>query len=295
MTGDQLIKALAYDDQVRIYLLDLTQAVNEGSRRHDMWHTATAAYGRTLIATALLAGNMKGDDRLTVQIEGTGPIGRILCQGDAKGQIRGYVDQPHVALELNKEGKLDVRGAVGLPGTLSVTKQLAVGEPFTGQVPLISGELAEDFTYYMAVSEQTPSSIGLSVLVNPDETVRVAGGFMIQVLPGATEETITQLEQNIQKLGRFSSLLDSNQSLEDVMSYLASDQDVRILSREPVTYHCPCNKEHFESRLVLLPADDLQQLIDEDEGAEVICHYCNEHYQFTKEDLEEILKQKEAK
>lgn len=292
MTGDQLIKALAYDDQVRIYLLDLTQAVNEGSRRHDMWHTATAAYGRTLIATTLLAGNMKGDERLTVQIKGEGPIGRIVCQGDAKGHIRGYVDHPHVALELNNESKLDVRGAVGLPGTLSVTKQLAIGEPFTGQVPLISGELAEDFTYYMAVSEQTPSSIGLSVLVNPDETVRVAGGFMIQVLPGATEETITQLEQNIQQLERFSSLLDSDQSLEEIMSYLASDQEVRILSREPVTYHCPCSKERFESRLVLLPEEDLQQLIDEDEGAEVICHYCNEHYLFTKEELEDILNQK---
>lgn len=292
---DQLIKALAYNDQVRIYLIDLTQTVREGSQRHEMWHTATAAYGRTLVAAALLAGNLKGEDRLTVQVKGEGPIGRILCQADAKGHVRGYVDNPHVALELNDEGKLDVKGAVGLPGMLSVTKQLAVGEPFTGQVPLVSGELAEDFTYYMAVSEQTPSSIGLSVLVNQDETVRVAGGFMIQVLPGATDETIEQLEANINQLGRFSSLLDSGKSLEDIMNDLVNEQTVRILSREPVVYQCSCSKEHFEDRLLLLSKEDLKQLIEEDEGAEVICHYCNDHYNFTKEELENILALKEEK
>ncbi|MBK0347452.1 Hsp33 family molecular chaperone HslO [Aerococcaceae bacterium zg-ZJ1578] len=287
---DQILKALAFDGQVRVFVLDLTQSVDEAHRRHDTWHTATAALGRTLVATSLLASNLKGEDRISVEILGEGPVGRIITDGDSVGNVRGYIQNPHVALELNSKGKLDVAGAVGLPGTLTVRKYITgTDEPFSGQVPMISGELAEDFTYYMAISEQTPSSIGLSVLVNPDESVAAAGGFMIQVMPGATEETITILEQRINAIGRFSDLLDQKKPLEELLDILVGEGNSQILDKHDVAFYCPCSKERFANSLKMIGNTELQAIIDEDGQAETVCHYCNEHYHFTKEELESLL------
>lgn len=199
--SDQLVKALAFDKQVRLYLVNAKETVSEAQKRHDTWHTASAALGRSLIASLLLAANLKGEDRLSVDIQGSGPLGRILVEADNQGQVRGFVNQAHLALPLNSQGKLDVAGAVGLPGTLTVNKLIQGSrEPYQGRVPLISGELGEDFTYYMAVSEQTPTAIGLSVLVDKDETVKAAGGFMVQMLPGASEETIQTVEAKLAAL-----------------------------------------------------------------------------------------------
>lgn len=287
---DQILKALAFDGQVRVFVLDLTQSVDEARRRHDTWHTATAALGRTLVATSLLGSNLKGEDRLSVEILGEGPVGRIVTDGDSIGNVRGYIQNPHVALELNDKGKLDVAGAVGLPGTLTVRKYITgADEPFSGQVPLISGELAEDFTYYMAISEQTPSSIGLSVLVNPDESVAAAGGFMIQVMPGATEETLDTLEARIHSLGRFSDLLEQKKSLEELLDILVGENNSQILDKHEVSFYCPCSKERFANSLKMVGKDEIRAMIDEDNGAQTVCHYCNEHYQFTPSELEVLL------
>ena len=286
---DQLLKALAYDGHVRVFVLDATQTVNEARERHQTWHTATAVLGRTLAATALLSANLKGTDRLSVEIMGEGPVGRVLTDGDSFGNVRGYVTNPEVALELNAHGKLDVAGAVGLPGSLTVRKYIGDSEPFSGQVPLVSGELAEDFTYYMALSEQTPSAIGLSVLVNPDETVAAAGGFMIQVMPGATEETISSIEEQIGKLGRFSDRLEEAESMESLLDLLVGPNNSNILAYQDIQFFCPCSKERFAEGLRLVGRAEIEAMIEEDHSAETVCHYCNNHYHFTEEELEALL------
>ncbi|UUX32881.1 Hsp33 family molecular chaperone HslO [Fundicoccus culcitae] len=287
--ADKLLRALAFDKQIRVYVVDATQMVAEAQQRHKTWHTATAALGRTLVATTLLAGTLKGDDRITVEILGDGPIGHIVADGNASGDIRGYVANPEVALALNADGKLDVAAAVGLPGTLVIRKYIGDSEPFSGQVPLISGELAEDFTYYMALSEQTPSSIGLSVLVDTDETVKVAGGFMIQVMPGATEETIATLENRLAKLGRFSDLLDKGLTLEMLLGELVGEDQYEILTETAVRFYCDCSKERFAKSLMSVGRQELEAMIHEDHGAEVVCHFCNEHYQFNEAELQALI------
>lgn len=290
---DKILKALAFDGKVRVYVLDLTKGVEEARHRHDTWHTATAALGRSLVAASLLGSNLKGEDRLSVEILGEGPVGRIIVEGDAHGDVRGYVQNPHVALELNAKGKLDVAGAVGLPGTLTVRKYITGSDqPFSGQVPLVSGELAEDFTYYMALSEQTPSSIGLSVLVNPDETVAAAGGFMIQMMPGATEEVIVALEERINSIGRFSDLLDQGKPLEELLDILVGEENSQILDQHEIGFRCPCSKERFANSLMFVGEDEITAMIEEDHGAETVCHYCNNKYQFSEDDLRSILEAK---
>lgn len=290
--ADTLIKALAFDNQVRVYVVTATETVEEARRRHDTWHTATAALGRTLIATALLAANLKGEDTLSVEIKGSGSLGNISTDGSPNGMVRGYVGNPHVALDLNDEGKIDVRGAIGLPGSLTIRKFIQGGEPFAGQVALVSGELGEDFTYYMAVSEQTPSAIGLSVLVEADESVKAAGGFMIQMLPGATEETIVALEQQIENLGRFSEYIDSGLTPEQLLGKLVGEDNYRIIAQNNIQFHCHCSHEYYYDQLMRLSMDDLTAMIDEDHGGEIICHYCNNKYHYTEDELRAIRERK---
>lgn len=286
---DQLLTALAYEGQIRVLVLRATELVQQAQQRHDTWHTATAALGRTLAATLLLGANAKGEERISVEVAGSGPLGRIVCDSDGKGNVRGFVNEPHVALELNAQSKLDVAGAVGLPGLLTVRKLLGNKELFAGQVPLVSGELAEDFTYYMAVSEQTPSSVGLSVLVNADESVAAAGGFMLQVMPGATEETLTDLEQRLAGLARFSDLLASSKTLEELLGFLVGEANSEILEVLPVQFHCPYDKKYFEQGLLSIGREELEAMIEEDKGAEVVCHYCNDRYHFTEQELRDLL------
>lgn len=289
-----MLKALAFNGQLRVMVLDATGVVQEAQRRHQTWHTATAVLGRTLVGTLLLASNLKGDERTSIEIMGTGPVGRIIADADAHGHVRGFVSNPEVALELNEHGKLDVARAVGLPGMLTVRKYLGTKELFSGQVPLISGELAEDFNYYMAASEQTASSIGLSVLVNPDETVNVAGGFMIQVMPGATEETITYIENRIQELSRFSTLLESQSSLEALLDLLVGEGNAEILTKESIEFYCDYTKERFAKGIQSIGKAEIEAMIAEDQGAEVVCHYCNERYHFDETELRAIIAAGEA-
>lgn len=287
--SDTLIKALAYNNEIRVYVVDATEMVEEARSLHDSWNTATAALGRTMIGTTLLSATLKNEqESLTVRVQGNGPVGYIIVDGNMHGEMKAYVKNPHVSLDLNEKGKLDVKGAVGTEGGLSVTKDQGLKTPFVGQVPLISGELAEDFTYYMAVSEQTPSSFGFSVLVNPDESVRVAGGFMIQVLPGASDETIDQLEETIKNLPQMSELLDQEKDLETILGHLVGKGNYKLLEEMPVSFKCDCSKERFAEAIKSLGEDEIEQMIEEDGGAEAVCHFCRKKYQYTIEELEEL-------
>lgn len=287
--ADSLIKALAYNDEVRIYVIDATEMVEEAREVHDSWSVATAALGRSMIGTTLIGATLKNEqDKLTMRLQGNGPIGGVVVDTNMHGETKAYIQNPHVSLDLNEKGKLDVRGAVGTEGALAITKDQGLKTPFVGQVPLVSGELAEDFTYYMAVSEQTPSSFGLSVLVNPDESVRVAGGFMIQVLPGVSDETIDEIENTLQEMPQVSDLLDKERSLPKLLDVLVGEGNYRILEEMPVSFKCDCSKERFADAIVALGKEEIQDMINEDHGAEAVCHFCRSKYEFTEEELEEL-------
>ena len=285
---DYLVKALGFNGEIRAYALRATDTVAEAQRRHDTWSTSTAALGRTLIAGVLLGTSVKGEATATIKVMGNGLAGAIVVDANTKGEVKGYIQEPHVSLPLNPDGKIDVKGAVGTEGVLSVTRDLGMGEPFTGQVPLVSGELGEDFTYYMAVSEQIPSSIGLSVLVNPDETILAAGGFMIKVLPGASEASLAVIEQNLSNLPLVSQLIESGKTPEEILTTILGEENIEFLETMPVMFKCDCSKEKFGKAIVSLGEPEIQAMIDEDAGAEAVCHFCGEKYQFSVEDLEAL-------
>lgn len=285
---DKLIKALAYENEIRVYVADTTEMVAEAQRRHQSWSTATAALGRAMIGTTLLGATLKGNDEITVRIEGNGPVGYLLVDSNGKGETKGYIHNPEVNLPLNEKGKLDVRGAVGTEGMLTVSKDLGMKTPFVGQVPLVSGELGEDFTYYMANSEQVPSAIGVSVLVNPDETVKAAGGFMIQVLPNAKEETIKKIETVIAELPLVSRLMEQGETPDQILERLVGQDNYKLLETSPVEFKCDCSKERFGDAIVSLGVDEIQNMIEEDHGAEAVCHFCRTKYQYTEQDLKQL-------
>ncbi|MBK4205325.1 redox-regulated molecular chaperone HslO [Bacillus spizizenii] len=282
---DYLVKALAYDGKVRAYAARTTDMVNEGQRRHGTWPTASAALGRTMTASLMLGAMLKGDDKLTVKIEGGGPIGAIVADANAKGEVRAYVSNPQVHFDLNEQGKLDVRRAVGTSGTLSVVKDLGLREFFTGQVEIVSGELGDDFTYYLVSSEQVPSSVGVGVLVNPDNTILAAGGFIIQLMPGTDDETIAKIEQRLSQVEPISKLIQKGLTPEEILEEVLGEKP-EILDTMPVKFHCPCSKERFETAILGLGKKEIQDMIEEDGQAEAVCHFCNEKYLFTKEELE---------
>ncbi|WP_102347980.1 Hsp33 family molecular chaperone HslO [Bacillus sp. Marseille-P3661] len=284
--SDYLIKALAYDGQVRAYAITATEMVGEGQRRHDTWPTASAALGRSMMATTMLGAMLKGDNKITVKIEGGGPIGSILVDANAKGEVRGYVSNPHVHFDLNAHGKLDVARAVGTDGFLTVVKDLGMRDHFTGQVPIVSGELGEDFTYYFATSEQIPSAVGVGVLVNPDSSILAAGGFVIQLMPGTDDETIDKVEKQIQTIPPISRLIQDGLTPEQILEKLLGE--VKILEKMPVSFTCPCSRERIENAMISLGADEIRDMIEEDGKAEAQCHFCNEKYHFSKEELGEL-------
>ena len=291
--SDYLVKSLAFDGQIRAYAVDATETVSTAQKLHDTWSAASAALGRILVGTLLLASaSLQGDETMTVKINGNGPVGGIVVDGNANGTVKGYVQNPHVHLPLNDKHKIDVKGAVGTEGFLAVTKDLGLKEPFTGQVPLVSGELGEDFTYYLAKSEQIPSSVGLSVFVNSDNSIETAGGFMIQVMPGAKEETISQIEKRLAEIPMVSEMMRDGKKPEDILNEILGAENVKVLDKMPVSYHCDCSRERFLGVLTSLPTDQLQEMADEDHGAEAVCHFCGKKYQFTEDELRKIIKVK---
>ena len=287
--ADTLLKVLAFNDEVKAVAMVATDAIAEAQRRHDTWSSATAALGRTIIGTQLLASSLKDDERITVQVNGDGPGGKIMADANGRGEMRGYITNPHVSLELNDKGKLDVRGVVGTNGTITVIKDLNMREPFSGQVPIVDGELGMDFTYYLAVSEQINGAVGVSVLVNPDETVCAAGGFMIQLLPGASEATISEIERRISEIPMVSKLIEQQEQPRDILNRLLGSENIRVLEEMPVKFHCPCTRERFSAGLMSIGVDDLQHLIDEDHGAEVVCHFCGEKFHFDEAELQGLI------
>lgn len=291
--NDYLVKALAADGQVRAYAVRTTDTVSEAQRRHQTWRTASAALGRAMTAGVMMGAMLKGDDSITVKIEGDGPLGGILVDSDAKGNVRGYVTNPKVDFAANENGKLDVKRAVGTMGALTIVKDTGLRDFFSGQVPLISGELGEDFAYYFAKSEQIPSSVGVGVLVNPDDSILAAGGFIIQLMPGTTDETITKIEESIKSIPPISKLVEQGLTPEEILEKIFGKGQVQFLETMPVQFHCSCSKERFGNAIVSLGAAEIEDMIEQDGMAEVHCHFCNEKYTFSKEELEEL--KKEAK
>ncbi|MCL6573688.1 MAG: Hsp33 family molecular chaperone HslO [Bacillus sp. (in: Bacteria)] len=290
---DYLVKALAYDGNIRAYAVRTTETVSEAQRRHQTWRTASAALGRTLTAGVMMGAMLKGEDKLTIKINGGGPIGQIVVDSNAKGEVRGYVDNPEVDFESTEHGKLDVRRAVGTDGMLAVVKDVGLRNFFTGQVPLVSGELGEDFTYYFATSEQVPSSVGVGVLVNPDDTISAAGGFIFQLMPDTSEEIISKIEERLKTITPISQLIEQGLTPEELLEELFGKGQVNILETMPVQFQCNCSKERFANALVGLGAAEINEMIEEDGQAEAHCHFCNEKYLYTAGELEEL--KKEAK
>ncbi|MDX8363155.1 Hsp33 family molecular chaperone HslO [Cytobacillus sp. IB215316] len=289
--SDYLVKALAYDGQVRIYSVKTTETVGEAQRRQYTWPTASAALGRTMTAGVMMSAMLKGDEKITIKVDAGGPIGAIIVDSNAYGEVRGYVSNPQTHFDLNEHGKLDVARAVGTNGFLTVVKDIGLRENFTGSVPIVSGELGEDFTYYFVTSEQTPSSVGVGVLVNPDNSILAAGGFIIQLMPGTDEDTIAAIEDRLKTIEPISKLIEKGLSPEQIIYELIDKEHVKILDKQPVTFKCNCTKERFANAIISLGPNEIEEIIVEEGQAEAQCHFCNQKYLFSKEELEALKKE----
>lgn len=285
--GDYLIRGTALQGRVRAFAVQTTALTDELSRRHQTTPTATAALGRTAAAGLLLGAMLKGEEHLIIQVKGDGPIGQIVVDANAKGEVRGYVDNPLVDPPLKANGKLDVAAAVGTDGFLYITKDLGLKEPYKGSTPLVTGELAEDFTYYFAKSEQTPSAVALGVLVNTDHSILAAGGFVIQLLPGLSDQEIGEIEEILSRIPSFTSMLGGGLSLEEVLQTVLPS--FQTLDQMDVMFRCKCSRERIESTLISLGKSELQEILDDEGFAEVVCHFCNEVYRFDEEELQRMI------
>lgn len=289
--ADYLVKAVTTDGHLRALALDATQTVAEAQQRHDTYGAASAALGRTLVGTILLSTALLKDDgevTLTTRVLGDGPVGAIVAVGTPAGTVKGYVQHPHVQLPLNTVGKIDVRRAVG-KGLLAVTKDMGLKQPFTGQVPLVSGELAEDFSYYLAKSEQIPSAVGLSVFVQANNTIGAAGGFMIQALPGASDDELTKIEKSIRALPLISEMMRAGDTPEDILTKIFGADELKFLSKSPVAFKCDCSKERFAKSIKALGSKEIKQMIAADHGAEAVCKFCGNKYTYSEADLRAML------
>ena len=287
---DKIIKALAHNGKISITCANTTNLVEEARKIHDLSPVATAAFGRLLTIASIMGNEMKNqNDKLTIQIKGNGPIGTMLVTANNIPQVKGYVGDAHVDLPLNEFGKLDVGEAVGHEGFINVIKDIGLKEPYIGVSPLVSGEIAEDFANYFVNSEQRQSAVALGVLVDRNG-VKSAGGYLITPMPDATEEEISKVEQAIFKAGAISKMLDENLSLEDIAKKVTGDENIEILE-DNITpeYKCDCSKEHMKDALISIGKKDSEEILKEDGKAELMCHFCNKKYTFTKEELEEII------
>lgn len=290
MTGeDHWVRAMAGDGAIRVLAARTTGTVDSARQRHNTAPTATAALGRVLTATALLAILLKDDQKLTLRVLGDGPIGGLVGDGWADGTVRGYAHHPQVDLPLRADGKLDVGGAVGRQGLLHVTRDLGLREPYTGSAPLVSGEIGEDLTAYLWRSEQTPSLVSLGVLVNPDGSVRAAGGLLVQVLPGADPAWSRRLEDNARALAGISRRIEAGVSPAEMVETVLEGFPARMLGQGPVRFGCACSRERVEGLLAALGRQELTQMLEEDGGAEMTCRFCGERYVFGADDLRRLL------
>jgi molecular chaperone Hsp33 len=288
--NDYIIRAIAANDQIRAFAAVTTETVEEARKDHNTSPVATAALGRLLTAGAMMGTMMKGDkDILTLQIKAGGPLEGITVTADSKGRVKGYVGNPNVCIPANSKGKLDVAGAVGV-GFMNVIKDMGLKEPYVGQVALQTSEIAEDLTYYFATSEQVPSAVGLGVLMNKDNTVRQAGGFIVQLMPFAEESTIAKLEENVQKITSVTSLLEEGHTPESLLEKVLDGFDMEINEKIPTEFYCNCSRERVEKALISIGRKELNEMIQEGKPIEMNCHFCNHNYEFTVEELKEILR-----
>ena len=286
---DYLVKSLAFNGEIRVYTARTTNLVNEANQIVAAYPTGAAAVGRTLTATVMMGSMLKGKETVTVRIKGGGPIGLIIADANAHGKVRGYASNPRVHFQYNS-GKLNVGMAVGVEGNLYVTKDLGLKDYFTGQVPLQTGEIGDDFTYYFTQSEQTPSAVGLGVLVSEENEVLAAGGFIIQVMPNASEAAISEIEKSLSTIKPVSDMIASGMTPEEMTAELVGKDNFKVLETMPLAFECNCDKERFLPGLASLGNDELDEMIKEDGGAETVCHFCMKRYQFTSEELEVLKK-----
>ena len=286
---DYIVRATAANAQIRAFAASTTELVEEARSRHNTSPVATAALGRLLTAGAMMGSMMKNPtDVLTLQVQCGGPIGGMTVTADSQGEVKGYVHNPDVMLP-PKNGKLDVGGALG-PGFLNVIKDMGLKEPYSGQTILQTGEIAEDLTYYFATSEQVPSSVGLGVLMEKDNTVRCSCGFIVQVMPFIDEEVLSKLEENIQKIQSVTAMLDNGHTPEEMLEQVLEGLDVEITDTLPAKFECNCSKERIEKAIISVGKKEIQEMIDDGKDIEVKCHFCNTAYTFSVEELEGLLK-----
>lgn len=287
---NRLIDCLAYEGKVSIKCISSTNMVEEARRVHDLSPVASAALGRLLTITSIMGYETKTDKgSITNQIKGNGPLGMLTAVAESNGNVKGYVANPQVDIPLNKEnGKLDVGTAVGKEGMLYIIKDLGMGKPYSGMTPIVSGEIAEDFTNYFATSEQTPSVIALGVLVDKNG-IRAAGGYKLSLMPDATEEIIEKIEESLKNIEPISKMLDENKTLEEIAKTVTGDENIEVLEEIHPEYKCNCSKEKCEKGLIAIGKDELETIIKE-EKIEIVCNFCNKKYEFTREDLKKLIK-----
>ena len=287
---DYVVRAVAAGGEVRAFACTTKNLVEEARLHHDSMPVATAALGRLLSAGSMMGLMMKGEnDRLTLQIKGDGPIGGLIVTADSKARVKGYVYNPDVELPLKSEGKLDVGAAVG-SGVLTVIRDMGLKEPYVGRTNLVTGEIAEDLTYYFASSEQVPSVVALGVLVDRDYSVKRAGGFIIQLMPGASDETIDAIEKKIPMVTSVTGMLDEDMTPEEILTFILEDLNFEITDKTETSFYCDCNKERVEQVLISIGEKELTSLYEEDKPVEVCCEFCGKKYEFSTEEIGNLLK-----
>ena len=287
--GDYIVRATAANSQIRAFAATTRELVEYARAAHNTSPVATAALGRLLTAGSMMGIMMKGDkDLLTLQIHASGPLNGMTVTADAKGNVKGYVGNPNVVIHANEKGKLDVAGAVGI-GFMNVIKDMGLKEPYLGQTELRTSEIAEDLTYYFATSEQVPSSVGLGVLMEKDNTVKQAGGFILQLMPFTEEEVINRLEENLKRVTSVTGMLEEGKTPEGILETLLEGFDIEINDKVPTQFYCNCSKERVEKALISIGRKEIQEMIDEGKEIEMNCHFCNKNYKFSVEDLKRIL------
>ena len=287
---DQLVRVLAKDAPVKAMAITATDIVERARAIHDTWPVATAALGRLLMAASMMGDMLKAEDgSVTLRIRGGGPLGSVTAVSDSEGNVRGYVQNPAVDVPRKAHAKLDVGAAVGCDGDLTVIKDVGMKEPYVGSVQLVGGEIAEDIAAYFAESEQIPTACALGVLIAPDQTVQAAGGYLIQLLPGADDAVISAIERGIGRVGAVSAKLDAGLSALELLKEVLSEFDLEVLETSPVEYRCYCSHERVSRALISMGEQELTDLIEEQGGAELTCQFCDKVYKFSKEDLENLL------
>lgn len=285
---DIVVKAMAADAQIRAFACSTRQIAETARKAHNTSPVVTAALGRLLAAGTMMGSMLKGEkDLLTLRIKSDGDIRGLTVTADSHGNVKGYADVPDVIIGANAQGKLNVSGAVG-SGTLQVIRDMGLKEPYIGQTELQTGEIAEDLTYYFAISEQTPSSVGLGVLMEKNNTVKQAGGFIVQLMPFASEEVIGRLEKNLASVTSVTALLDEGRTPEELLGILLDGLDMEITGIVPVRFHCGCDKERVEKALISIGRKDIQEMIDEGRDIEMNCQFCNQNYSFSVDELKNL-------